>query len=152
YIQTTLDKDPVRTPEEALIEVYKKLRPGDPATQENARNLVYQLFYHPRRYDLGNVGRYKLDRKLSLSIPQTIRTLTQDDMVAIVKRIVRLNIEQGREDDIDHLGNRRVRSVGELIQSQFRVGLVRMERVVRERISVVQDPAAVSPNQLINIR
>src|SRR5215469_15009063 len=91
FIQTTLDKDPVRTPEEALIEVYKKLRPGDPATQENARNLVYQLFYHPRRYDLGNVGRYKLDRKLSLSIPQTIRTLTQDDMVAIVKRIVRLN-------------------------------------------------------------
>ncbi len=152
YIQTTLDKDPVRTPEEALIEVYKKLRPGDPATQENARNLVYQLFYHPRRYDLGNVGRYKLDRKLNLSIPQTIRTLTQDDMVAIVKRIVQLNIDQGREDDIDHLGNRRVRSVGELIQSQFRVGLVRMERVVRERISVVQDPSQVSPNQLINIR
>jgi len=152
FIQITLDKDPVKTPEEALIEVYKKLRPGDPATQENARNLVYTLFYHPRRYDLGKVGRYKLNRKLELGIPQTIRTLTQDDMIAIVKRLIKLNNGDGRADDIDHLGNRRVRSVGELIQSQFRVGLVRMERVVRERISVVQDPSQASPNQLINIR
>jgi len=152
FIQTTLDKDPIREPKDALIEVYKKLRPGDPANEENAKNLVYQLFYHPRRYDLGNVGRYKLNRKLSQSTPQTIRTLTQNDMIAIVKRIIMLNNTQGKPDDIDHLGNRRVRSVGELIQSQFRVGLVRMERVVRERISVVQDPSQATPNQLINIR
>ncbi len=152
YIQTTLDKDAIKTPEDALIEVYKKLRPGDPATQENAKQLVYQLFYHPRRYDLGRVGRHKLNRKLSLSAPQTIKTLTQDDMIAIVRRLVELNNGHGKADDIDHLGNRRVRSVGELIQQQFRVGLVRMERVVRERISVVQDPTTVTPNQLINIR
>jgi DNA-directed RNA polymerase subunit beta len=152
YIATTLDKDAIREPRDALIEVYKKLRPGDPATEENARNLVYQLFYHPRRYDLGNVGRYKLNRKLNLNIPQTIRTLTQWDMIAIVKRLVELNNGIGREDDIDHLGNRRVRSVGELIQQQFRVGLLRMERVIKERISVVQDTTNLAPNQLINIR
>nr|MBA3823541.1 DNA-directed RNA polymerase subunit beta [Ktedonobacterales bacterium] len=152
FIGTTLDKDPIKNPEDAMIEVYKKLRPGDPATKENARNLVVQMFYHPRRYDLGNVGRYKLNRKLGLAIPQTTRTLTQNDMIAIVKRLVQLDNGIGRQDDIDHLGNRRVRSVGELIQQQFRVGLVRMERVVRERISVVQDPTQVSPNQLINIR
>ncbi len=152
FISITLDKDPLKEPKDALIEVYKKLRPGDPATEENARQLVYQLFYHPRRYDLGNVGRYKLNRKLDLTIPQTTRTLTQDDMIAIVKRLIQLNNGIGKKDDIDHLGNRRVRSVGELIQQQFRVGLVRMERVVRERISVVQDPTQASPNQLINIR
>ncbi len=134
------------------MEVYKKLRPGDPANLENARQLVYTLFYHPRRYDLGNVGRYKLNRKLQTSIPQTVRTLSRIDMVAIVTHLINLNNGKGRPDDIDHLGNRRVRSVGELIQQQFRVGLMRMERVVRERISVVQDPGQVSPNQLINIR
>ncbi|HEX9056282.1 MAG TPA: DNA-directed RNA polymerase subunit beta [Ktedonobacterales bacterium] len=152
YITATLDKDPVKTPEEALLEVYRKLRPGDPATLDNARNLVTNLFYHERRYDLGNVGRYKLNRKLDLAIPQTIRTLTQDDMVAIVKRIVQLNNGEGRYDDIDHLGNRRVRSVGELIQQQFRVGLLRMERVVKERMSIIQDAQTATPNQLINIR
>ncbi len=152
FIATTLDKDPVRTPEEALIEVYKKLRPGDPATPENARNLVYNLFYHPRRYDLGSVGRYKLNRKLELSTPQSIRTLTQDDAIAIVRRMIELNNGLGKKDDIDHLGNRRVRSVGELIQQQFRVGLLRMERVVKERMAIVQDPSQASPNQLINIR
>ncbi|MEO7001849.1 MAG: DNA-directed RNA polymerase subunit beta [Ktedonobacterales bacterium] len=152
FVQTTLDKDPVKTPEEALLEVYRKLRPGDPATLENARTLVYNLFYHPRRYDLGNVGRYKLNRKLDLAIPQTIRTLTQDDVLAILRRMVQLNNGIGKKDDIDHLGNRRVRSVGELIQSQFRVGLLRMERVVKERMAIVQDPSQASPNQLINIR
>jgi DNA-directed RNA polymerase subunit beta len=152
FIDITLSKDPADTPEDALLEVYKKLRPGDPATPDNARNLIYNLFYHPRRYDLGNVGRYKLNRKLGVNIPQTIRTLTRSDMIAIVKHLIELNNGKGKADDIDHLGNRRVRSVGELIQAQFRVGLVRMERVVRERISVVPDPTQVSPNQLINIR
>jgi len=152
FIQTTLDKDAVKTPEEALLEVYRKLRPGDPATADNAKTLIYNLFYHPRRYDLGSVGRYKLDRKLDLAIPQTIRTLTQDDVIAIVRRMVQLNNGEGKADDIDHLGNRRVRSVGELIQQQFRVGLLRMERVIKERMAIVQDPTQASPNQLINIR
>jgi DNA-directed RNA polymerase subunit beta len=152
FIQSTLDKDSAKTPEEAVLEVYRKLRPGDPATRDNAQTLIYNLFYHPRRYDLGNVGRYKLNRKLDLTIPQTIRTLTQDDAIAIIRGMVRLNHGQGVEDDIDHLGNRRVRSVGELIQQQFRVGLLRMERVIKERMAIVQDPQGASPNQLINIR
>ncbi|HEX8034023.1 MAG TPA: DNA-directed RNA polymerase subunit beta [Ktedonobacterales bacterium] len=152
FLTTTLDKDAVKTPEEALLEVYRKLRPGDPATLENARTLVYNLFYHPRRYDLGSVGRYKLNRKLDLAIPQTIRTLTQEDAIAILRRLVELDEGKGKKDDIDHLGNRRVRSVGELIQTQFRVGLLRMERVVKERMAIIQDPSQASPNQLINIR
>ena len=152
FVTTTLDKDPIKTPEEALLEVYRKLRPGDPATLENARTLVFNLFYHERRYDLGNVGRYKLNRKLDLDLPQTIRTLTQDDVIAILRRMVNLDEGRGKKDDIDHLGNRRVRSVGELIQTQFRVGLLRMERVVKERMAIIQDPSQASPNQLINIR
>jgi DNA-directed RNA polymerase subunit beta len=152
FVTTTLEKDGVKTPEEALLEVYRKLRPGDPATIDNARQLVNNLFYAPRRYDLGSVGRYKLNRKLDLAIPQTIRTLTQDDVVAILRRMVELDEGRGKKDDIDHLGNRRVRSVGELIQQQFRVGLLRMERVIKERMAIVQDPSQASPNQLINIR
>ncbi|HEX4206380.1 MAG TPA: DNA-directed RNA polymerase subunit beta, partial [Ktedonobacteraceae bacterium] len=129
----------------------KKLRPGDPATLDNARSLVKNLFFNPRRYDLGNVGRYKLNRKLDEAIPQSQRILTQDDLVNIVRRMVSLNNGHGRKDDIDHLGNRRVRCVGELIQAQFRVGLLRMERVVKERMSI-QEPGQATPNALINIR
>jgi DNA-directed RNA polymerase subunit beta len=151
YIQATLDRDPVKREEEALLELYKKLRPGDPATLDNARSLVKNLFFNPRRYDLGNVGRYKLDRKLDLAIPQSQRILTMDDLVNIVRRLVSLNNGRGRKDDIDHLGNRRVRCVGELIQAQFRVGLLRMERVVKERMSI-QEPGQATPNALINIR
>jgi DNA-directed RNA polymerase subunit beta len=151
YIQATLDRDPVKKEEEALLELYKKLRPGDPATLDNARSLVKNLFFNPRRYDLGSVGRYKLNRKLDLAIPQNQRILTQDDLVSIVRRLVALNNGHGRKDDIDHLGNRRVRCVGELIQAQFRVGLLRMERVVKERMSI-QEPGQATPNALINIR
>ncbi len=151
YIQATLDKDPVKREDEALLELYKKLRPGDPATLDNARSLVKNLFFNPRRYDLGNVGRYKLNRKLDLAIPQSQRILTQDDLVNIIRRMISLNNGHGRRDDIDHLGNRRVRSVGELIQTQFRVGLLRMERVVKERMSI-QEPGQATPNALINIR
>ncbi len=152
YISATLERDPVKAPDEALLELYRKLRPGDPATLENARTLVNNLFFHPRRYDLGGVGRYKLNRKLDLAIPQTIRTLTKEDLVAIIRRLIDMNNGRARKDDIDHLGNRRVRSVGELIQNQFRVGLLRMERVVKERMSVIQEPGQATPNQLINIR
>jgi DNA-directed RNA polymerase subunit beta len=151
YIQATLDRDPVKKEEEALLELYKKLRPGDPATLDNARSLVKNLFFNARRYDLGSVGRYKLNRKLDESIPQSQRILTQDDLVNIVRRLVSLNNGRGRKDDIDHLGNRRVRCVGELIQTQFRVGLLRMERVVKERMSI-QEPGQATPNALINIR
>jgi DNA-directed RNA polymerase subunit beta len=151
YIQATLDRDPVKREDEALLELYKKLRPGDPATLDNARSLVRNLFFNPRRYDLGSVGRYKLNRKLDLSVPQNQRILTQDDLVNIMRRLVSLNLGRGRKDDIDHLGNRRVRCVGELIQTQFRVGLLRMERVVKERMSI-QEPGQATPNALINIR
>ncbi len=151
YMQATLDRDPVKREDEALLELYKKLRPGDPATVDNARSLVKNLFFNGRRYDLGNVGRYKLDRKLDLSIPQSQRILTQDDLVNIIRRLISLNNGHGRKDDIDHLGNRRVRCVGELIQAQFRVGLLRMERVVKERMSI-QEPGQATPNALINIR
>jgi len=151
YIQATLDRDPVKKEDEALLELYKKLRPGDPATLDNARSLVRNLFFNPRRYDLGSVGRYKLNRKLDLTVPQSQRILTLDDLVNILRRLVALNNGHGRKDDIDHLGNRRVRCVGELIQSQFRVGLLRMERVVKERMSI-QEPGQATPNALINIR
>ncbi|GER87555.1 DNA-directed RNA polymerase subunit beta [Dictyobacter vulcani] len=151
YIQATLDRDPVKKEDEALLELYKKLRPGDPATLDNARSLVKNLFFNPRRYDLGSVGRYKLNRKLDLVIPQSQRIITQDDLVNIIRRLVSLNNGRGRKDDIDHLGNRRVRCVGELIQTQFRVGLLRMERVVKERMSI-QEPGQATPNALINIR
>jgi DNA-directed RNA polymerase subunit beta len=151
YIQATLDRDPVKKEDEALLELYKKMRPGDPATIDNARSLVKNMFFNARRYDLGSVGRYKLNRKLDLSIPQSQRTLTQDDLVNIVRRLIQLNNGHGRKDDIDHLGNRRVRCVGELIQTQFRVGLLRMERVVKERMSI-QEPGQATPNALINIR
>ena len=142
----------MKAPDDALLELYRKLRPGDPATLENARTLVKNLFFHPRRYDLGSVGRYKLNRKLDLAIPQTTRTLTKEDLVEIIRGLITRNNGRAKKDDIDHLGNRRVRSVGELIQNQLRVGLLRMERVVKERMSVIQEPGQATPNQLINIR
>ena len=167
YIQSTLDKDPTSNTNEGLVEVYKRLRPGDPPTIDNARNLVNSLFFNFRRYDLAKVGRYKLNRKLGLDLDMTHRTLTtehmtcpthpegglkgHDDIVKIISRIIELNNGKGKADDIDHLGNRRVRAVGELIQGQFRVGLLRMERVVRERMSIVE-PEKATPKELINIR
>ncbi|MBM4361604.1 MAG: DNA-directed RNA polymerase subunit beta [Deltaproteobacteria bacterium] len=168
YIQATLDKDPTTDTNQGLVEVYKRLRPGDPPTIDNARTLVRQLFYNFRRYDLAKVGRYKLNRKLSLDLDMSHRTLSSrfescptcgdatarddhDDLARIVRRIVELNNGKGQADDIDHLGNRRVRAVGELIQQQFRVGLLRMERVVRERMSIVE-PEKATPKELVNIR
>ncbi|MBM4434022.1 MAG: DNA-directed RNA polymerase subunit beta [Chloroflexi bacterium] len=151
YIASTLEKDPTTNTNEGLVEVYKRLRPGDPPTIDNARNLVHSLFFNFRRYDLAKVGRYKLNRKLGLDLPMTERTITKTDIVRIVARIVELNNGKGNADDIDHLGNRRVRAVGELIQGQFRVGLLRMERVVRERMSIVE-PEKATPKELINIR
>ena len=151
YIRTTLERDSARTKRQALEEFYKRLRPGDPPTLENARQLLDSLFFNPRRYDLGRVGRYKLNKRLGVSVDQKTRTLTHDDIVSIVKQLIRINLGQGLPDDIDHLGNRRVRAVGELIQNQFRIGLLRMERVVRERMTIT-DPDQATPSALINIR
>src|SRR5579883_3519200 len=151
YISSTLDKEPSRNKRQALEEFYKRLRPGDPPTLENARQLLDSLFFNPRRYDLGRVGRYKMNKRLGIDVPRQTRTLTHTDLVSIVKQLIRINLGLGMDDDIDHLGNRRVRAVGELIQNQFRIGLLRMERVVRERMTNT-DPDQATPSALINIR
>ncbi len=151
YIRTTIEREPCRNKRQALEEFYKRLRPGDPPTLENARQLLHSLFFNPRRYDLGKVGRYKLNKRLGLDPAQDTRVLTPADLVAIVKQQIQINNGRGSGDDIDHLGNRRVRAVGELIQGQFRIGLLRMERVVRERMTIT-DPDQATPSALINIR
>ena len=152
YIRTTIERDvAARTQEQALVEVYRRLRPGEPPSAESARSLLENLFFNPRRYDLGRVGRYKMNRRLELGIPMDQRILTREDIVAMVRTIVRINNGLANADDIDHLGNRRVRAVGELIQNQLRVGLLRMERVVRERMTLL-DQEQATPSALINIR
>ncbi len=151
YIQSTLERESASNKQEALLDFYRRLRPGDPPTLENARGLVNSLFFNPRRYDLGRVGRYKVDKRLELQVPQALRVLTPEDLRAIVGEMIRMTNGQGHSDDIDHLGNRRVRAVGELIQNQFRIGLLRMERVVRERMTIT-DPDQATPSALINIR
>ncbi len=152
-LKATLDKDNSRNQDEALIEIYRRLRPGDPPTVESARTLMHTLFFEPRRYDLGRVGRYKLNKKLGLHHPLEVRTLTKEDIVEIIRYLSRLvrGETDAVDDDIDHLGNRRVRSVGELLQNQFRIGMLRMERVIRERMTI-QDTAQITPQVLINIR
>jgi len=159
-IQLTLEKDNTDSEEEALIEIYKRLRPGEPPTVDSARSLLESLFFDPRRYDLGNVGRYKLHKKLKNDVfleekedgsRQYVRHLTKEDMVYTIKGFLRLMNGEIAADDIDHLGNRRLRSVGELLQNQFRIGLSRMERVVRERMTI-QDVEVITPQVLINIR
>ncbi|MCX6024583.1 MAG: DNA-directed RNA polymerase subunit beta, partial [Chloroflexi bacterium] len=153
YVRATMDKEAVdaKTERGALMEFYRRLRPGDPPNEENARSLVQSLFFNPRRYDLGRVGRYKLNKRLNLGIDLKTRVITKDDLVEIVRHLIQVNNGQGQPDDIDHLGNRRVRAVGELIQNQFRIGLLRIERVIRERMTIV-DPAQASPTALVNIR
>ncbi len=154
-IHATLAKDDTKTPEEALLSIYRRLRPGDPPTIESARTLLNTLFFDARRYDLGRVGRYKLDKKLGFKpAPEGEpigRVLRPKDIAEIVRYLVTLNNGEGKPDDIDHLGNRRVRSVGELLQNQFRIGMLRMERVIRERMTI-QDAGAITPQVLINIR
>ncbi|MCE5204451.1 MAG: DNA-directed RNA polymerase subunit beta [Actinomycetia bacterium] len=152
-IKRTLEKDFTETREEALLEIYKRLRPGEPPTVESARSLLDGLFFNEQRYDLAKVGRYKMNKKLGLTLPDTQSTLTPEDILASVQYLVKLwdGVDGYEVDDIDHLGNRRVRSVGELIQNQFRIGLARMERVVRERMTT-QDVDQITPQSLINIR
>ena len=151
YIQSTIDRDPVKNANDAVIDFYRRLRPGDPPTVPNAQSLLTSLLFNFRRYDLGRVGRYKVNRRLALAQPIAERILTPHDLIAIVREMIQMNNGRGHADDIDHLGNRRVRAVGELIQNQFRVGLLRMERVVKERMSII-DPKTATPSTLINIR
>src|SRR5664279_5270073 len=158
YIPSTLDKDLTHSQQDALIEVYKKLRPGDPPTGDNARQLVESLFFNFRRYDLGRVGRYKFNKKLDavasrmgIELPREQRTISKEDIAAIVGHLIECNRGLHPKDDIDHLGNRRIRANGELIQNAFRIGLLRMERVVRERMTI-QEIDKATPNALINIR
>jgi DNA-directed RNA polymerase subunit beta len=152
-IRVTLDKDHTTTQDEALIDIYRKLRPGEPPTRDAAETLLNNLYFNEKRYDLAKVGRYKVNKKLQLELALSQGTLTEDDIVAAIDYIVKLHRgDAGYEtDDIDHFGNRRLRTVGELIQNQVRIGLSRMERVVRERMTT-QDVEAITPQTLINIR
>ena len=149
----TLDRDPATTKEESLIELYRRFRPGEPPTIDSARTLLDGLFFNPQRYDLAKVGRYKINKKLEFDPENDASTLTQEDIIATMRYIVGLHdgAEGVQVDDIDHFGNRRIRTVGELIQNQFRIGLSRMERVVRERMSM-QEPDDITPQSLVNIR
>ena len=145
------DKAKARRIASAQIEFYRRLRPGEPPSLENARSLIRDLFFDPRRYDLGKVGRYKLNSRLGLDEDMNTRTLTLRDLTAMFRTMIRVNNNEGATDDIDHLGNRRVRAVGELVQNQIRVGLLRMERMVRERMTLI-DPEQATPQALVNIR
>ncbi len=152
-IRMTLERDHTETEGEALVEIYKRLRPGDPPTVENARTLLNSLFFDPKRYDFAKVGRYKVNKKLGLDIDPTKKVITHEDIIETVRYLLNLikGVEGYTSDDIDHLGNRRIRCVGELLQNQFRIGLTRMERVIRERMTI-QDSENVTPQGLINIR
>ncbi|MBM3706345.1 MAG: DNA-directed RNA polymerase subunit beta, partial [Actinobacteria bacterium] len=168
-IKNTLEKDITETEEEALIEIYKKLRPGEPPTIDSARNLIHSLFFDPKRYDLGRVGRFKLNQKLDEPIDENVSVklaqinkkmnidatdemiLSAKDIFLIVKYLIQLMNNVGEIDDIDHFGNRRIKNIGELIQNQVRIGLARLERVVKERMTT-QDTELITPKSLINIR
>ena len=160
-MRQTLEKDSVKTQDDALLDIYRKLRPGEPPTKEAAQNLIENLYFNGKRYDLAKVGRFKVNKKLGLELELSQSMLTISDIVATLRYLVALHrgdltMDYGREvrvekDDIDHFGNRRLRTVGELIQNQVRIGLSRMERVVRERMTT-QDVEAITPQTLINIR
>ena len=151
FLKKTLDKDTTETTDEALIDLHKKLRPGDPATPMGGRQILESRFFDEKKYDIGRVGRYKLNKKLNLNIPKNQRTLTIQDIVASIEYLINLTYDEGTLDDIDHLGNRRIRSVGELLQNQFRVGLSRIERIVKERMAS-QDADTLTPLNLLNTK
>jgi len=153
YIDATIAKDPTGAGNEALIEVYRRLRPGDLATVDNARSLLENMFYNFKRFDFGRVGRYKINKRLNLDVPNTIdnRVMRIEDLLAVIAEIIRLNVTQDPADEIDSLANRRVKLVGELVQRQFRIGLLRMERNAKDRMSM-SEIETVTPAQLINAR
>ncbi len=157
FIAKTLEKDLADNEEEGLIEIYKRIRPGDLATSDNAKSLIHSMFFNFDRYDLGIVGKYKFSQRFDLKMEKSEiekeenRVLTKENLVTIIRELIRLNITQEEPDDVDHLGNRRIRAVGELIQNRFRVGLSRMERIIKDRMSTI-DVAALTPGKLINAR
>lgn len=153
YVFSTIEKDPTKTHEEALIEIYQKMRPGEPAILDNAKELLQKMFFDPKRYDLGDVGRYKLNRRLGLRVDLTTHTLTANDIIAAIKMLINLQNGQGRVDDIDSLANRRVRRVGELVATTaFRLGLLRLERSIREKMSLTKVDSETTPSTLVNPR
>jgi len=149
YYQKTLDKEGNPSEEEALLELYRKLRPGEPPTVSGGKQLLESRFFDNKRYDLGKVGRYKLNKKLRLNVADTVRVLTPTDILSAIDYLINLEFDSGNTDDIDHLGNRRVRSVGELLQNQVRVGLNRLERIIRERMTV-SEADSLTPASLVN--
>ena len=151
-LSTTLKKDPIRTHEEALIEIYRRLRPGDPPTPDSSRSLFENMFFNPQKYDFSRVGRLKLNTKLGFDTPLDEKVLSPQDFYEVIKYLLKLRRNPTNVDDIDHLGNRRVRSVGELLENQFRIGLVRMERAIKEKMSVYQEMATAMPHDLINAK
>src|SRR5881394_1259970 len=151
-IGATLKKDPIHTHEEALIEIYRRLRPGDPPTLDSSRSLFENMFFNPQKYDFSRVGRLKLNTKLGLKTPLDEKILHPQDFYEVLKYQMKLRKNPQNVDDIDHLGNRRVRSVGELLENQFRIGLVRMERAIKEKMSVYQEMATAMPHDLINAK
>lgn len=153
YLEATIEKDPTKGQSDALIEVYRRLRPGDLATVDNAKSLLENMFYNFKRFDFSRVGRYKINKRLNLDVPNTVenRVMRLEDLVAIIAELIRLNISQEPADDIDSLANRRVKLVGELVQRQFRIGLLRMERNTKDRMSM-SELESVTPGQLINAR
>ena len=148
----SFEKDTTKSPDEAKLEIFRKLRPNEPARVENARQYFDDMLQDPRRYTLGRVGRYKLNRRLKMSISEEDKLLTLNDVVSIIKEMFAMKTEDKRSDDIDHLGNRRVRSIGELLQNQVRIGLLRMERIVRERMTTIPNLDEVTGRELINVR
>ncbi len=154
FIEATIEKDAAKNEAEGLQEVYRRIRPGDLASVENSRQLIHSMFFRFDRYDFGRVGRYKLNRRFNLTLPSNKkenRILRKEDLVLIIKEVIRLNITKEPEDDIDHLGNRRIRAIGGLIQNRFRVGLARMERIIKDRMST-SDIVSLTPSKLINAR
>src|SRR5471032_2885915 len=151
-IGQTLKKDPIHTHEEALIEIYRRLRPGDPPTLDSSRSLFENMFFNPQKYDFSRVGRLKLNTKLGLNTPLDEKILHPQDFYEVIRYLLKLRKNPANVDDIDHLGNRRVRSVGELLENQFRIGLVRMERAIKEKMSVYQEMATAMPHDLINAK
>ncbi len=150
-LRNTLLQDKIASPEEAILEIYRRLRPGDPPTPETATAFFNNLFFNPERYDLSRVGRLKLNHKLKLDVPLDQGTLRREDILEVVRYLIELRNGNGSIDDIDHLGNRRVRAVGELVENQYRIGLVRMERAIKERMSL-QDIETLMPQELINYK
>jgi DNA-directed RNA polymerase subunit beta len=151
-LSRTIDKDTIKSSKEALIEIYRKLRPGDPPTLETATGLFQGMFFDPRKYDFSRVGRLKFNIKMEMESPLDKRTLDPADFIAVIKYLLRLRKNIGTVDDIDHLGNRRVRAVGELLENQFRIGLVRMERAIKEKMSVYQEMSTAMPHDLVNAK